>query len=246
MAQSVKSVHGGLELPVAFCSPKDGRFLSARHSHSDCSITLSSRRGNDEVSADCHFFSCYDSKQVFTLLTSAQEQSTHLMYIRTSQRLYLSFGSSAWLIKQAVQLQRTKDMEASLREKQSQVRETLLKEAKAEKIARGLVEELETTLKDLPNPVANTPNYEREQQNRANILETLQKQLTAARKEYDRAIKPWRDAIDHDVELQRKIEVTTRLMQKISDFGCDCPDIERPLGAFLKPVEWRIHKSDGG
>ena len=246
MAQSVKSVHGGLELPVAFCSPKDGKFLSARHSHSDCSITLSSRRGNDEVSADCHFFSCYDSKQVFTLLTSAQEQSTHLMYIRTSQRLYLSFGASAWLIKQAVQLQRTKELEASLREKQLQVRETLLKEVKTESSARRLVEELEKNLKDLPTPVDNTQNYEREQQNRANNLETLQKQLTAARNEYDRAIKPWRDAMDHDVELERKIEVTTRLIQKISGFGCDCLDIERPLGAFLKPVEWRIHKSDGG
>jgi hypothetical protein len=42
---------GGLELAVAFCCPEDGRFLSAPHSISDCTIGLSSNRGNDEVKA---------------------------------------------------------------------------------------------------------------------------------------------------------------------------------------------------
>lgn len=43
--------HGGLELPVAFCSPEDGRFLSVSHSNSNCDIGMSSNRGNDEVKA---------------------------------------------------------------------------------------------------------------------------------------------------------------------------------------------------
>ncbi len=44
-------IRGGIELPVAFCSPEDGKFLSAPHTYKDCTITLSSHRGNDEVKA---------------------------------------------------------------------------------------------------------------------------------------------------------------------------------------------------
>ncbi len=253
MAQPIKTVHGGKELPVAFCSPKDGRFLSAAHSYCDCSISLSSCRGNDEVSLVHQCVVCGDDfKQVFTLILSTHQlgASPNLVQIRTSQKLYVSLGSSAWLIKKAVQLQRTQILDASLHEKQAEVRKTLSNEAAAESRARERIENLNMAIYDLQNKsVGNSGNQERKQQNLSNSLETLEKlekQLTAAKNEYSRITKPWRDAKECDDDLQRKIKANSYVMQQFDDFGCDCLDIERPLGAFLKPSEWKILKSDGG
>ena len=162
MAQPVKLVHGGKELPVAFCSPKDGRFLSAAHSYCDCSISLSSCRGNDEVSLVHQCVVCgNDFKQVFTLILSTHQlgTSTNLVQIRTSQKLYVSLGSSAWLIKKEVQLQRTQTLDASLHEKQAEVRKTLSNEAAAESSARERIENLKMAINDLQNKsVGNSGN----------------------------------------------------------------------------------------
>jgi hypothetical protein len=190
-----------------------------------------------------------NSKQVFTIMMSAQQRDTltGLVQIRTSQKLFLSLGSSAWLIKQAVQLQRTITLEATLIEKHREVMKILLNEAATELIARSRIEQLETAMSEFQNKsVGNTGNIERENQNRSNALETFQKQLTAARNEYNRIIEPWRDAVRQDGDLQRKITAITKAKQQISGFGCDCLDIERPLGIFLKPSEWKILNSDGG
>ena len=244
----------GIELPVSFCSPKDGKFLSNPHSHYDCTIALSSNRCNDEVKFFLSFkFNHYiethcDFDQVFTLVMSAPRNSlTDLVHIRTSQRLYMSLGSSAWLIKQTVKLQRTIALEASILLKQTEVRETVLIHAETEKRGRERIDQLELALNELrQKPVGNSYDNEREQQARENTALTFQKQLSSARSEYNQASMPWQDAVKQADDLQQKLEATAFMKQQISEFGCDCLDIERPLGAFLKPTEWKIHKSDRG
>ena len=243
-------IRGGIELPLAFCSPEDGKFLSALHTYNDCTITLSSHRGNDEVKAAVFFLlllAVITYKQVFTLKSAKSDPFGHLVHIRTSQRLYLALGSGAWLIKHEVRFQRQKILAANLREKQIEANETLLIHAEKESIARGRVAQLEAAVSDLQTKaIGNTGDIEREQQIRANSLETLRKQLAAATNDYDRVSTPWRDAVRQDNDRQRQIEDVELLMQQKLAFGCDCLDIERDLGAFLKPSEWRILTSDCG
>lgn len=189
-----------------------------------------------------------DYDQVFTLVMSAPRNSlTDLVHIRTSQRLYMSLGSSAWLIKQTVNLQRTIALEESILLKQTEVRESVLIHADTEKRGRERIDQLELALNELrQKPVGNSYDNEREQQARENAASTLQKQLSFARSEYNQASMPWQEAVKQADDLQQKLEATVFMKQQISEFGCDCLDIERPLGAFLKPTDWKIHKSDRG
>lgn len=169
------------------------------------------------------------------------------MHIRTSQRLYLALGSSTWLLKQEVQLQRAKLFEENLRKKQSEVIETLLNETAKEKSARGRIEQLEAAMSDLRDKqIDNTKDYEREQINRANEMETFQKQLTSARNDYERVSKPWRDATRLNDEFKSKITDAELLTQQIARACSDYIDVERILGAFLKPSKWKILTSFGG
>jgi chromosome segregation ATPase len=150
-------------------------------------------------------------------------------------------------LKQEVQLQRAKLFEENLRKKQSEVIETLLNETAKEKSARGRIEQLEAAMSDLRDKlIDNTKDYEREQINRANEMETFQKQLTSARNDYDRVSKPWRDATRLNDEFKSKITDAELLTQQIARACSDYIDVERILGAFLKPSKWKILKSFGG
>jgi chromosome segregation ATPase len=150
-------------------------------------------------------------------------------------------------LKQEVQLQRAKLFEENLRKKQSEVIETLLNETAKEKSARGRIEQLEAAMSDLRDKqIDNTKDYEREQINRANEMETFQKQLTSARNDYERVSKPWRDATRLNDEFKSKITDAELSTQQIARACSDYIDVERILGAFLKPSKWKILTSFGG
>jgi hypothetical protein len=171
----------------------------------------------------------------------------HLVHIRTSQRLYLALGSSTWSLKHEAQLQRAKFREENLREKQNDVTETLLIEAGKVKSARGRIEQLEAAMSDLQQKqTRNTREYQREEPNWANEMEMFQKQLTAATNDYDRVSKPWRDAVRLDDDFRRQIANAELWTRQTAESSCNYLDIERVLGAFLKPSEWRMLKSYRG
>ena len=150
-------------------------------------------------------------------------------------------------MKQEVQLHRAKLLEEDIREKRSEAAEALLIEAEKEQSARVQIGQLEASMNDLKQKkIGNSQDSEREESIRANALDTLQKQLTSATNVYDRVSKPWRDAVRLDEEFRRQLADAEHFTQQISESCRDHLDIERTFGAFLKPSEWRIHKSFRG
>jgi len=179
-------------------------------------------------------------------MSAQHDPFAHLVHIRTSQKLYLSLGSSALLTKKAVHLQRAKTLEMSLRKQQSEVREILQSHAAMEENARGRVEELEVAMNELHRTAADKTRLESEQRKISNALDQFQKQINAARNEYERVSEPWRKALEQDGALQKQADAEAQKIQQISEIGSNCLDIERDLGAFLKPSEWKVLKADGG
>ena len=158
----------------------------------------------------------------------------------------MSLGSSAYLAKQAVRLQRAKSLQESLMKQQAELSETLRNHAAIEDSARRRVEELEAAVNDLLKTATNATMDEREQRKNLNALEPFQKQLANAKNEYERTSKPWRQALEQEGNLQQQADAAAQKIKQIADFGSDCLDIERDLGAFLKPSEWKVLKADGG
>jgi hypothetical protein len=105
-------------------------------------------------------------------------------------------------------------LEASILQKQAEVRETVLLHAETEKRGRERIDQLEFMIDELrKKSVGNSNDNESKQQARESTAVTYQKQLSSARNDYNQTSKPWHDAVEQANDLQQKLDAAAFMKQ---------------------------------